>query len=127
MWLGAGAHYLPTLKSGEQIAREKDTTATRAGPSTEIAAKRERTTDETERSADKEVKRRKCPPTSGKRQKERKNECEGPAAGNGGEEENKILNRDISRKRRGKNARESAGEGERGTKDVQRRLSNETR
>lgn len=35
------------------------------GPSTEIAAKRERTTDGTERSADKEVKRRKCPPTSG--------------------------------------------------------------
>lgn len=24
---GAGAHYLPTLKSGEQIAREKDTVA----------------------------------------------------------------------------------------------------
>lgn len=63
---GAGAHYLPTLKSGEQIAREKDTVAGEGcGPSTEIAAKRERTTDGTERSADKEVKRRKCPPTSG--------------------------------------------------------------
>lgn len=60
------------------------------------------------------MKRRKCPPTSGKRQKERKNECEGPAAGNGGEEENKILNRDISRKRRGKNGARECGRGREG-------------
>lgn len=59
----ASARYLPMLKSGEQIAREKDTQEPRK--STKITTKRERTTDGTERGADKEVKRRKCPPTSG--------------------------------------------------------------